>query len=148
MKINPRKLMALSLTGFLSSLIVHFLTLTNLYLVSNYVILLLTIGILIVWLQSSENIKWIGGEDTEANPWTKTFNLCPEWLKYATIFLIVYGIMNFIVSADFKPQKGLFDFSVSRQKVRGISGIWMAFYSFGLVAAYARNKLEGAHSDE
>ncbi len=142
MKMNTRKLMILSAVGFALSFLVHFLTLTNVYLISNYVVLALTIGILIVWLQSSENIKWLTAQDHEVNPFSKMLRLSPVWVKYFLAFIVLYSLLNFAASVETKPNSGLFDFSVTRQKVRGISGIWLAFYTFGMVAAYARRKME------
>lgn len=141
MNIPVKYLMWASLGGFVLSLLIHFLTWANLYLVSNFTVMVFTAGILIVWLQSSRTVKEIEPDEVHGNSWSRLFSLCPAWLKYLTFFLIIYGVLNFILSAEFHSGNRWIDLQVSRNKVRGISGIWMAFYAVGFVVGYVRNSM-------
>ncbi len=141
MNIPVKYLMIVSLTGFALSLLIHFLTWANWYLISNFTVLLFTAGVLIVWLQSGHTVKEIEPDETHSNSWSRMFALCPIWLKYVTFFLIIYGVLNFILSAEFHNGNRWIDLQVSRNKIRGVSGIWMAFYAVGFMVGYVKNKL-------
>jgi len=140
MNIPVKYLMFVSLAGFVLSLLIHLVTWANLYLISNFTVMIFTAGILIVWLQSSHIIREMNSHDRHPNPWRHIFALCPLWLKYITFFLIVYGVLNFILSAEFNGGNRWIDLQVSRYKIRGISGIWMAFYAIGFVVAYVEHR--------
>jgi len=137
MNISPIQLIILSIAGLLISLAIHLLTVLNIYLVSNTIIMILTAGVLIVWLQSSRNLKQLYKSNSGLHPWKAAFKLCPVWAKYLTYFIIIYAIFNFALSMSFKSEGGYIDLTVSQSKLRGLSGFWMAFYTIGLAFGYA-----------
>ncbi|MEJ2053167.1 MAG: hypothetical protein P8X42_04530 [Calditrichaceae bacterium] len=137
MNISPIQLIIFSAAGFVCSLLVHLLTVLNFYIVSNTVIMLLTAGILIVWLQSSKNLKAIYRSAPERHPWKTVLGYCPDWVKYLFYFFLVYAIVNFGLTMSFGSGEDYLNFEVSQVKLRGISGFWMTFYISGIIFGYA-----------
>lgn len=151
MNISPRQLIIISAIGFGISLVVHLLAVFDLYLVPNTVIMVLTAGILIVWLQSSKNLKAMHKSHPDQHPWKTVFNLCPEWAKYLLYFFIIYAIINFALTMSFGRSDSYANFDISQNKLRGLSGFWLAFYSLGMIFGYALNihlKNSDTESDE
>lgn len=137
MNLSVRHLMIVSTAGFFVSLIVHVLAVLNIYAPPNFVTILLTAGIIIIWLESSKNVKRVFKQNEAVNPWTNAFAVCPAPIKYLTCFLILYAFINFGFIMSFKGGEGYIDASISFQKVRGISGFWLAFYALGLSVGYS-----------
>ena len=137
MNFTPRHLMFFSITGLFISLIVHLLAVFNIYIVSNIVVLILTAGIIFVWLQSSKYLKLMHEQNETSNPWKMAFDICPAWLKYSIYFLIIYALFNFARTMSFIGGEGYINTNISSDKLRGISGFWLAFYAFGVSIAYA-----------
>ena len=137
MNLSVRHLMIVSIAGFFISLIVHILAVLNIYTPPNFVTILLTAGIIIVWLESSKNVRRVFKQNEAVNPWKKAFAVCPVPIKYLTCFLILYALINFGFIRSFKGGEGYIDASISFQKVRGISGFWLAFYALGLSIGYS-----------
>ena len=137
MNISPRQLIIVSAIGFAISFVVHLLTVFALYQVSNNVIMILTAGILIVWLQSSKNLKVMHRSNPERHPWKTAISLCPEWIKYLFYFFILYALINFGLTMSFGKSDEFFNFEVSQVKLRGISGFWMVFYVLGLIFGFS-----------
>lgn len=139
MNISPKQLIIISVIGFSISMVVHLLTVFNFYLVPNTVIMILTAGILLVWLQSSKNLKVLQKAQSNQHPWKTVFTLCPEWAKYLLYFFVVYAILNFAIMMSFDGNSGYINFKVSQNKLSGLSGFWMVFYIAGLIFGYALN---------
>ena len=138
MQINPKQLASYSLSGFVVSLIVHLLTVSKIYLVSNLIVGALTIGMLAIWLISSKKIKEYVQE--EENPWKNVFVSIPGWLRYLFAFIVVYALATAAVSLQGKPSSGFFNFQVPASKVRFISSFWMIVYSFGFIVGVHRRE--------
>ncbi|MEJ2546101.1 MAG: hypothetical protein P8Y99_18715 [Calditrichaceae bacterium] len=119
------------------SLIIHLIASFDWYQVSNTVIMILTAGILMVWLQSSKNLKVLHKGYPDQHPWKTVFTLCPEWTKYLLYFFIIYAVLNFSLMMSFGSGDEYLDFTVSQNKLSGLSGFWMAFYVFGLLLGHA-----------
>ena len=136
MNISPIQLILLSAFGFMLSLVIHLLALLNLYLVPNTAIMILTAGILLVWLQSSKNLKILHQAYPDQHPWKTVFNICPEWVKYILYFFIIYAILNFALMMSFGSGDKYLNFDISHSKLRGLSGFWMVFYVLGLIFGY------------
>ena len=139
MNISSKQLILISAMGFVLSLAIHLLVAFDLYLVPNMIIMILTAGILLVWLQSSKNLKVMHKSHPDQHPWKTVFNLCPDWAKYLLYFFIVYAILNFTLTLSFGSGDEYVNFDVSQSKLRGISGFWMAFYALGLIFGYVLN---------
>jgi hypothetical protein len=137
MNLSVRHLMIVSIAGFFISLIVHILAVLNIYAPPNFVTILLTAGIIIIWLESSKNVKRVFRQNEAVNPWKNAFAVCPARIKYLTCFLILYAFINFVFIMSFKSGEGYIDASISFQKLRGISGFWLAFYALGLSVGYS-----------
>ena len=137
MSIPSKELIILSVIGFVLSLIIHLITIFNLYQVPNAVIIILTTGILLVWLQSSKNLKIIHKAYPDQHPWKTVFTLCSNWIKYIFYFFIIYAILNFSLKMSFGNGDEYLNFDVSQNKLSGLSGFWMAFYLLGLIFGYA-----------
>ena len=151
MSISSKQLIIVSAIGFVLSFIIHLSAILNLYQVSNTVIMILTAGILIVWLQSSKNLKAMHKSHPDQHPWKTVFNLCPEWAKYLLYFFIIYAIINFALTMSFGRSDSYVNFDISQNKLRGLSGFWLAFYSLGMIFGYALNihlKNSNTESDE
>jgi len=142
MHLNAKQLFWVALSGMLISLTVHLLTVLNIFLAPSAVTISLTIGILLVWLQSSRQIKLFLAEDNERNPWKSAFALCPSWVKYVTYFFAVYAFINFAISAEIDHTAAYINLNVSQPRLRGLSGFWLAFYALGLSIGYAGWKRE------
>jgi len=148
--VRPGSLKYYALAGFILSLVIHILTVSQVYLVSNLLSMIMTTGILIIWLQSSKELKLLHTIAPDHNLWTYTFGLVPVWLKYGVYFFILYAIFNFIFSAETEPGSGYFNFTVSQPKLRGLSGFWLAFYALGFAVGLAVKKsglLQKTHLD-
>lgn len=139
MNISPKQLIILSVIGFVLSLLIHVIAIFDWYPVSNTIIMVLTAGILLVWLQSSKNLKLLHKAYPDNHPWKTVFTLCPEWTKYILYIFIIYAILNFGLMMSFGTGDNYLDFTVSQSKLSGLSGFWMAFYVIGLVFGYALN---------
>lgn len=137
MNISPTQLITFSVAGFICSFIIHVLAALNLYTASNTVIMILSAGILIVWLQSSKNMKTIYKSIPEKHPWKTIFSYCPHWAKYLFYFFLVYAVINFGLTMSFGKGDDFLNFEVSQVKIRGISGFWLAFYLLGIIFGYA-----------
>jgi len=137
MNISPIQLIIFAAVGFICSIIVHVLAALNLYTVSNTVIMILSAGILIVWLQSSKNLKTIYKSIPEKHPWKSIFSYCPDWAKYLFYFFLLYAVINFGLTMSFGKGDDFLNFEVSQVKIRGISGFWIAFYLLGIIFGYA-----------
>lgn len=133
MNIYPGALAGLSLAGFVLSLAIHLLTVTQVYLVPNFIIFVLTAGILMVWLSSSRLLKNMQSDHDMINAWKWVFSSAAAWLKYLTVFFIAYAVVNFAMSVSTQPAGGYIDLDVSQQKLRGLSGFWLAFYALGFL---------------
>jgi hypothetical protein len=139
MNLNAKQLIILSSIGLVFSLIIHISTVFDWYQVPNPVIMILTAGILIVWLQSSKNLKLMHKANPDQHPWKTVFTLCPEWAKYLLYFFIAYAILNFAIMMSFEGGKGYVNFKVSQNKLSGLSGFWMVFYIAGFIFGCALN---------
>ena len=136
MNLSPKQLIILSAIGLVFSILIYLLAAFNLYLVSNTVIMIFTAGILLVWLQSSKNLKVLHKAFPDQHPWKKVISLCPEWAKYFLYFVFIYAILNFALMMNFGSGEDYMNFNVSQQKLIGISGFWIAFYTLGIVLGY------------
>ncbi|MBN1408857.1 MAG: hypothetical protein JW956_13755 [Calditrichaceae bacterium] len=139
MNLNPKQLIILSAIGLVFSLIIHLIAISDWYQVSNTIIMILTAGILLVWLQSSKNLKVLHKAYPDQHPWKTVFTIGPEWAKYLLYFFIFYAVLNFALMMSFGSSNNYLNFEVSQSKLRGLSGFWMAFYALGLVFGYALN---------
>lgn len=139
--LNPRAFLAFSGSGFIISLFVHFLTLTSLYIVSNITIMALTTGMFLAWLQGSKMLKEIYKKHENNHPLKQIMISCPSWLKYTFYFIIIYSVINFAVSVKLPADQSFFNFRVSDNKLRGISGFWLAFYAFGFLVNFTAGRL-------
>lgn len=137
MNISPIQLIILSIMGFVLSLIIHLSAILNIYQVPNTIIMILTAGILLVWLQSSKNLKILHKAYPNQHPWKTVFNICPAWAKYLLYFFIIYGVLNFARIMNFDNGDAYLNFDVSQNKLSGLSGFWLAFYMLGLIFGYA-----------
>ena len=131
MKITPKQLASLSLSGLVLSLLVHLLTLIQLYFVSGITIGALTIGMLAAWLLSSRTVRQLS--EKEAHPWKIVFSSIPDWLRYLFFFMVIYALLNTLLSIETDPGSGYFDSQVSPSKIRLISGFWMLIYLIGFM---------------
>ncbi len=141
MQITPKQLASFSLSGFIVSLLVHLLTLTHIYLVSNITIGALTIGMLAVWLFSSKLLK--ESAERQENPWKDVFVSAPSRLRYFFIFIAVYAALNTLLGLRLENGPGYFDTDVSAVKIRVISGFWLLFYNLGFLVGLSGTTNQG-----
>ncbi|HGY55074.1 MAG TPA: hypothetical protein ENK44_05190 [Caldithrix abyssi] len=137
-----RYLLISAISGLAVSLIIHFLTMFNVYKAPGWLLLSITGWMFLVWMATSGYIKQIGQMDDVRNPWKEAMRHCPDWLEYLTYFFIVYAIINFALSLSFEPTEGFFNLDVPRHKIRGLSGFWLAFFSTGIAIAVGRNRIK------
>jgi len=137
MQITPKQLTSLSLSGFIVSLLVHILTLTQIYFVSNITVGVLTIGMLAVWLFSGRLVKQ--SADTQDNPWKNVFVSMPPWLRYFFYFILIYVLLNTFLGLKMERGSGYIDMDVSIGKIRVISGFWLLFYNIGFMVGLSRS---------
>ncbi len=137
MQITPKQLSSFSLSGFIVSLLVHILTLSQIYLVSNITVGALTIGMLAVWVFSSKLVK----ETAEANEniWKNIFVDVPPWLRYFFYFIAIYVLLNTLLGLRPESGNGYFDTDVSAGKIRVISGFWLLFYTLGFMVGLSKS---------
>ena len=137
MQITPKQLSSFSLSGFIVSLLVHILTLSQIYLVSNITVGALTIGMLAVWVFSSKLVK----ETAEANEniWKNIFVDVPPWLRYFFYFILIYVLLNTLLGLRPESGDGYFDTDVSAGKIRVISGFWLLFYTLGFMVGLSKS---------
>ncbi len=137
MQITPKQLSSFSLSGFIVSLLVHILTLSQIYLVSNITVGALTIGMLAVWVFSSKLVK----ETAEANEniWKNIFVDVPPWLRYFFYFILIYVLLNTLLGLRPESGNGYFDTDVSAGKIRVISGFWLLFYTLGFMVGLSKS---------
>ena len=135
--LSGKQLVVISAVGMVLSLTFHLLTVLNIYLMPNSIILILSIGMLFAWFQSSRQIRIFKEDDDQNNPWRKAWSFCPLWIKYMTYFFALYSLLNFVVSLEPDQTLGYINTSVSQAKLRGISGFWLAFYMFVVSIGYA-----------
>ncbi len=133
MNISSKQLIIQSVIGFVLSLIIHLIAIFNLYEVPNIIIIILTAGVLLVWLQSSKNLKILHKAYPDQHPWKTVFTICPNWIKYILYFFIIYAILNFSLKMSFDNGDEYLNFDVSQNKLSGLSGFWLAFYMLGLI---------------
>ncbi|MGD9899246.1 MAG: hypothetical protein AB7T22_08990 [Calditrichaceae bacterium] len=139
--------------GFIASLLLHIFIYLGLYLPHNWVVIIMTSGIILSWLYSSRIMRQHKSEYPEGNPWVDVLNLIPVWLKYFTYMIIVYSFINFISSMSFSSGGGYINTDVSAVKIRGLSGFWLAFYAIGFSLGigsviHNKNKIENIGSGE
>ena len=136
MQITPKQLSSFSLSGFSVSLLVHILTLSQVYLVSNITVGALTIGMLAVWVFSSKLVK----ETAEANEniWKNIFVSIPPRLRYFFYFIAIYVLLNTLLALRPQSGYGYFDTDVSAGKIRVISGFWLLFYNLGFLVGISK----------
>ena len=139
MNLSPFQLLYFSILGFAASLVIHIMTVMHLYLVSTSIMMIITAGVLIVWLQTSKNMKSTLSKNTDIHPWKFIVQNCPGWMGYFLYFLIVYAIANFALVMNFSTGSGYIDLSVSQPKLRGLSGFWLVFYMLGIMSGQALN---------
>jgi hypothetical protein len=137
MNISPKQLIILSVIGFVTSLVIHLIAIFDWYQISNTIIMILTAGILLVWLQSSKNLRVLHKAYPDHHPWKSVFTFCPEWAKYLLYFFILYAVLNFALIMSFGSGDNYLDFTVSQGKLSGLSGFWMVFYVLGLILGFA-----------
>ena len=137
MQITPKQLTSLSLSGFIVSMLVHILTLTQIYFVSNITVGVLTIGMLAVWLFSGRLVKQ--SADTQDNPWKNVFVSMPPWLRYFFYFILIYVLLNTFLGLKMERGSGYIDMDVSIGKIRVISGFWLLFYNIGFMVGLSRS---------
>ena len=136
MQITPKQLTSFSLSGFVVSLLVHILTLTQVYMVSNITVGALTIGMLAVLLLASKLVKESG--DTQENPWKSVFTNAPPWLRYFFYFILFYALLNTLMGLKIEGEIGYINTDVSASKIRVISGFWLLFYNFGFLVGISK----------
>jgi len=136
MNLSSRQLIALSGFGFVLSLIIHLMAIFDWYQVPNTIIMILTAGVLLVWLQSSKNLKILQKAYPDQHPWKTLFTMGPEWIKYLLYLFIIYAVLNFALMMSFGSGNNYLNFEVSQSKLRGLSGFWIAFYVLGLVNGF------------
>lgn len=136
MQITPKQLTSFSLSGFIISLLVHILTLTRVYFVSNITIGALTVGMLAVWLLAGKLVKESDG--TQENPWKDVFFTTPRRLRYFFYFILVYTLLNTLIGLKLESAPGYFDTEVSPDKIRLISGFWLLFYNLGFLVGVSK----------
>lgn len=138
MKLSARQLASFSMAGFVLSLLVHILTLTEIYFVSKISLGALTVGIVAIWLSASAFVK--DSAPADENPWKMVFTSIPDWLRYAFFTIIIYVLVNSFFSFEFKPEKGYLDTSISPSKIRLLSGFWLLFYALGFIVGMSGNR--------
>ncbi len=142
MQMRPASFRVFTVIAFTISIFFHILSVLRVYLIPMTIVMILTAGMLISWLQTSHYLKGILQLDHKTNPWKHAFNNLPEWFKYLTYFILVYALVNFLFIMDFKGKAGYFDLSLSFNKLRGLSGFWMAFYLLGLAFVTAFENID------
>jgi len=140
MNLSPNRLIYFSLIGLIVSFIIHLLAVMYIYLISTSGMMIVTAGILIVWLQTSKNLKSITRANEDQHPWKYIIANSPQWMHYLFYFLILYAFINFLLIMDFTTGSGFIDLNVSQPKLRGLSGFWLVFYMLGILSGHASKK--------
>lgn len=153
MQINYNKFFYAALSGTLLCMAIHLIVVLKIFNIPKLIVMLLTIGMIFLWLQTSRYIKNLSDEMKITHPWKHTFSQVPDWIKYLLYFFVVYAVLNFIVAVDARPSEGFFDFDVSQSKLRGLSGFWIVFYYLAVLVGYGLTQIEkkkqvGEVSDE
>jgi len=148
MRFNSAQLIIISIIGFTASLVLHALTILNMYHAGNPEIILLTAGMIIVLLQESRELKDLERNTERPGLVRLIMNQMPHWMKYALILLGFYAFFNFAFAITPDASGGYVSLHVPPYKIRILSGFWIMFYGLSVCVAYAIQKETGAKQKE
>jgi hypothetical protein len=118
----------LTIALLLSSSVMHILILLQHYVPGLIPVLTLTMFMFLAWLYSSKRLKALPGQFPGENPWRLVFKKSPAWLRYFVIFLLLYAVINFVMSIKIDTGSAFYNTTIPYYKLRGISGFWIAFF--------------------
>jgi len=94
------------------------------------------------WLYTSATIKDISASQAEFSFSVLMAKLHPLH-RYFLVFLLLYAVFNFVKTFTTDNGTDWVDFDPGYNKLRGISGFWLFFYTLGLSASYLKVLFEG-----
>ena len=121
------------------SLILHIIITLSVYYPGNFITMPLTAGMIFSWLYTSSIIK-----DSSSSHKNFSFKIILSKIypvfKYILLFLGLYAVINFVNTFSPQTGKNWVDFELDYNKLRGISGFWLFFYTLGLYASILKVK--------
>jgi len=142
--------LAIVLIGFMTliSLVLHILIASGLFIPPVYISISFTAGMILAWFFSSKCLRILNDDLQISHPWKSVFEHAPVFLKYLTFFLIFYAIFNFALVLSFKPTDGYVTLHPSSEKIRGLSGFWIAVNSLAFMILITVEKLKRMNRDD
>ncbi|MBD3224659.1 MAG: hypothetical protein GF313_08010 [Caldithrix sp.] len=144
--LSAKQSATIALSGLMISIILHLLTVLQIFHITYTPAMVLTAGMLIMWLQSSKFLKAGYQLQPGLNPWKNIFAQLHPLSKYFIYFLFIYALINFVYTMSFEAEKGFIETSLSPVKLRGLSGFWLAFYGMGWAFARGYDKMSGRNN--
>jgi nitrate/nitrite transporter NarK len=132
-------MLILTVSGFVVSMVLHILSITQLYEPTKAVSFIVTVvGFLLVYVAVFISKR----KCSQANPDTfrqELFNMCPKWIStgvgifvlYAIVGLVYYAIHRYSGRSLSPPEKA---------GIRGFTGHWMALYAVAFLILYSCKK--------
>jgi hypothetical protein len=80
-------------------------------------------------------------EPSDHNPWIRVIKNSNQWLKYFSIFFLIYAFLNLIFSLQLGSGNEYFNTEIPFYKLRSISGFWIAFFMFSFMITRTVKKL-------
>ena len=124
--------------GFLLAFTLHLLVVLFIWYPGITVSLPMSAGMILAWLYVSSFLKSIPAK--ERLQFFKKSEYFSAPLKYFVYFFFIYALINFIISLNPESGEGWFDLDPGHEKLRGLSGFWLAFYSLAFVLAFSQFK--------
>lgn len=132
----------LSAAGLILSVFVHLMALTGQDPGWGGAVWGLHIGIFAVWIPTVLISQRQMRHAKRSDFWKIAMQGSPAWMRYMTMGLFAYAIVNFIIfiaSTAGKPEST--GSEITPAALRGFSGHWMIFYSAALSILYSAHRL-------
>lgn len=130
----------LAASGFVLSVVVHFMALAGAAIPGGKLVWALHVGIFVVWipavLVSMHMTRYANRKDF----WKVAVAGCPIWMRRVGYVLFGYAILNFVLfiaTTGSQPKQSMGN-APPPSVVRGFSGHWMVFYGAAFAILYSR----------
>jgi hypothetical protein len=130
----------LSVVGLLFSFLVHLLGLMGRKPPFGYFPFILQFGAVVAAVAAAFALFMLYASRGESF-WREAVRTCPKWLKWMTVVLAGYAVLNFIVFVNLLGTiSGKRPDEITSIVFRGVSGEWMAFYSAAFLVFFSAKR--------
>jgi len=129
--------LSLAALGFLASLATHLLALAGSLPPGGMSVFGLHVGIFVLWIPVVLLVLRIHWGQRSLRAWGNVLSGCPTWMRYVTVALFPYAIVNFFVAFTGVDAQRSGDDALSPMVLRGFSGHWMLFYGAAFAVLYS-----------